>query len=345
MTVHPSAAGVIQTKLAINQPGDIYEQEADRLSEIVMRMPGPRIQPSFARGGGLPEGRSERVGTEQARVPTVPVGSSDLERTALPPTIDQTLRSIGQPIDPSTQAFMQSRFGHDFSQVRVHADTRAGQSARALDARAYTVGRHVVFAPGQYRPGTAEGRRLLAHELTHVVQQAGAGEMNVQRQPVSSRRAERQRVAFLKELARWPNDAHQQWKRLGLAERMAVLEYMRRYYGGDFAAKFLKYTASPILEVTHLGPGFPEQTPQWFQSRGYRLAQTGAGYGSTLEWWVHPSGKEIMKIREPRGGAPAPEAPAPETPPPESQPVIDPPPPDFPTDLPEPIDYSRPAPG
>ena len=66
---------------------------------------------------------------------------------------------------------MESKFGHDFSQVRVHTDARAAESTRAVNALAYTVGRNVVFGAGQYEPGTSEGRRLLGHELTHVVQQ------------------------------------------------------------------------------------------------------------------------------------------------------------------------------
>src|SRR5262249_29965020 len=83
------------------------------------------------------------------------------------------LHSLGQPLDAGTRAFMEPRFGHDFSQVRIHADERAAESARAVNALAYTVGRDVVFGEGRYEPGTSEGRRLLAHELTHVVQQQG----------------------------------------------------------------------------------------------------------------------------------------------------------------------------
>ncbi len=114
------------------------------------------------------------------------VGSSDLRQSAVPPIVHEVLRSAGRPLDPPDRAFMESRFGHDFSQVRVHADTRAGDSARTLEARAYTVGRNVVFAAEQYAPGMAEGRRLLAHELTHVVQQSSPADNSgrvVMRQP------------------------------------------------------------------------------------------------------------------------------------------------------------------
>ncbi len=91
-----------------------------------------------------------------------------------PPIVHETLRSSGQPLDAATRSLMESRFGHDFSRVRVHTDSRAAESARAVNALAYTVGRDVVFGTNQYAPQTSVGRKLLAHELTHVVQQ-GAG--------------------------------------------------------------------------------------------------------------------------------------------------------------------------
>jgi uncharacterized protein DUF4157 len=92
----------------------------------------------------------------------------------VPAIVHDTLGASGQPLAPSTRTFMESRFGHDFSQVRVHTDARAAESARAVNARAYTVGRNVVFGTGQYAPEAAEGKRLLAHELAHVVQQSSA---------------------------------------------------------------------------------------------------------------------------------------------------------------------------
>ena len=92
----------------------------------------------------------------------------------IPPIVHDVLSSPGQPLDVGTRAFMQPRFGHDFSQVRVHTDTKAAESARAVNALAYTAGRDVVFGAGQYAPGTSEGRTLMAHELTHILQQADA---------------------------------------------------------------------------------------------------------------------------------------------------------------------------
>ena len=113
--------------------------------------------------------RLEREGMlQRAAVNAAPVND-------VPPIVHEVLRSPGQALDAGTRAFMEPRFGYDFSQVRVHADAKAAESAQAVNALAYTVGRDVVFGEGEYEPGTSEGRRLLAHELTHVVQQQAIG--------------------------------------------------------------------------------------------------------------------------------------------------------------------------
>ncbi len=93
----------------------------------------------------------------------------------VPPVVHDVLRSPGQPLDANTRAFFELRFGHDFSRVRVHTDDRAAESALAVNALAYTDGREMVFGAGLYRQGTSEGKRLIAHELTHVVQQSNPG--------------------------------------------------------------------------------------------------------------------------------------------------------------------------
>jgi hypothetical protein len=91
-------------------------------------------------------------------------------------SVDSVLRSSGQPLDRATRRDMESRIGFDFSHVRLHTDARAGESAQQLSAKAYTVGSNVVFAPGRFAPHSSEGRHLLAHELTHVVQQTSSPE-------------------------------------------------------------------------------------------------------------------------------------------------------------------------
>lgn len=100
------------------------------------------------------------------------------EPETVPPIVYDVLRSPGQPLDAQTRAFFEPRFGHDFSQVRVHTDASAAASARAVNALAYTVGRDVVFGAGQHQPATTSGMKLLAHELAHSVQQ-GASSVRV----------------------------------------------------------------------------------------------------------------------------------------------------------------------
>ena len=117
---------------------------------------------------------------ERIRVPRPGTVSRKIEPSSAgisrPPAGPEVVPPGGSPLDPGTQSTMETRFGHDFSQVRVHTDAQADASARALDALAFTAGRDVMFRQGQYAPETPPGRRLLAHELTHVVQQ-GAGDV------------------------------------------------------------------------------------------------------------------------------------------------------------------------
>ena len=97
--------------------------------------------------------------------------TSGTEPANVPAIVHEVLHSSGQPLDRQTRAFFEPRFGHDLSKVRIHTDVKAAESAQAVNALAYTVGRDVVFGMGHYAPRTTDGRRLLAHELTHVVQQ------------------------------------------------------------------------------------------------------------------------------------------------------------------------------
>lgn len=113
---------------------------------------------------------------ERMRVQRLSAGKAHTETPASPTeaSVDQALSSGGSPLGGPTQQMMESRFGHDFSQVRIHTDTRADESAEAVQARAYTVGSDIAFRSGEYQPESSDGQRLLAHELTHVVQQGGA---------------------------------------------------------------------------------------------------------------------------------------------------------------------------
>ncbi|MGY3149398.1 hypothetical protein ACVWYQ_006397 [Bradyrhizobium sp. USDA 3397] len=116
-------------------------------------------------------GRTQAFGFECESCSREAAGRAHGDGRTAPPIVHEVLRSAGEPLDPLTRAYMEPRFGHDFSRIRLHTDPTAARSAQAVDAHAYTVGSHVVFGRGQYAPSTAVGRRTLAHELTHVMQQ------------------------------------------------------------------------------------------------------------------------------------------------------------------------------
>ncbi len=145
-----------QATLTVNTPGNVYEQEADRIAEQVM------ATPAHTAVRGAPP-RIQRFS-----------GQSSGQINAAPASVDQALANPGRPLEPALRQDMEQRFGYDFSTVRVHTGSLAEQSALDVNANAYTVGHNIVFGAVRYSPGTQDGRRLLAHELAHVVQQSGA---------------------------------------------------------------------------------------------------------------------------------------------------------------------------
>ena len=156
----PIAAKQRRSALPVGKPRDSFEREADRAADAV------------ARG-------------DAAREPVTHAEPSSLQRAphdgralgAAPVQVDEALRSNGQPLQAQTRSVMEDRLGFDFGHVRVHTDSQAAESARGVRARAYTVGSDVVFGAGEYAPTSKEGQRLIAHELTHVRQQAAAPPM------------------------------------------------------------------------------------------------------------------------------------------------------------------------
>jgi hypothetical protein len=148
--IHSPTPAAIQTKRVISEPGDADEQEADRQANQVMRASGPSATDA---GGQTPAGPHS---------------------------------GAAMVLEPADRQFFETRFQHNFADVRIYAGREANASARRLQARAYTVGNSIHFAPGEYRPGTPAGRHLLAHELAHVLQQRalpGSQPARIQRQP------------------------------------------------------------------------------------------------------------------------------------------------------------------
>ncbi len=155
-----SIPATIQLKLAVGRVDDPLEDEADSVADQVMRMSEPSSSRLPRQTEQLKAIRSKATGRAEAQ--------------SAPLTVDEALRSPTCPLDANTRAFMERQFRYDFSHVRLHAGGFAERSARDLSANAYTVGQHIVFGSGRLAPGTRDGRRLIAHELTHVIQQSGA---------------------------------------------------------------------------------------------------------------------------------------------------------------------------
>ena len=167
--LHAKARTMIQPKLTIDTAGDIFEQEADRVADQVIHLPEPKPQCAAVCSGECPDHQTMQVDPAEDSLWRRSNQASGLANIS--PVVRGVIRSTGQVLDPQDRAFFEPRFGYDFSGVQVHSDEKASESARVLNARAYTVGQNVVFGAGQYAPSTNAGKRLLAHELTHVVQQ------------------------------------------------------------------------------------------------------------------------------------------------------------------------------
>jgi len=203
----------LQAKLAVSQPGDPYEQEADRVADMVMRMPDPILQrkctkcekdeKTVLQAKKSPRQVPSHTATETVmRRPTPGVTEEEIslekQRTiiklvcpdcddllqakeissedfSMPKEFESRIESLnteGVPLPESVREFFEPKLGYDFSRVKIHTDTRARNTAKRMNALAYTTGPHIVFAPGQFAPQSYEGKKLLAHELTHVVQQS-----------------------------------------------------------------------------------------------------------------------------------------------------------------------------
>ena len=176
----------VQPKLTASRPGDTYELEADRVADQVMRMPKATapfrrlrtessrldVSPLIQRQVNATEEEEEDEDVLQAKGLD---GQTAVVTPGMAAGVDSVVESGGAALDPLTRGDMESRFGYDFGSVKVHTGADAAESARSVNARAYTIGRDIVFGAGQYRQGSTEASRLLAHELAHVVQQTGAG--------------------------------------------------------------------------------------------------------------------------------------------------------------------------
>jgi hypothetical protein len=213
-------SGALQAKLEIGKPNDKYEKEADRVADIVMRMPEPKesritghesldkkedkniqLKPIAEQITPLIQRQEEPEEEEEEPVQTKPIAegitpeiqkqeeepeeeeeeeepvrtkSNGISTTKVTPNIESSINSLrggGQPLPKEVRNYFEPRFGYDFSGVRVHTDSKAAETAKAINAKAYTKEKNIVFGAGEYSPETNKGKNLLGHELTHVVQQ------------------------------------------------------------------------------------------------------------------------------------------------------------------------------
>jgi len=294
----------IQTKLKVSSPSDEYEQEADRVADQVMRMADDTSAPVAITGGGSPatvhracdrceEEEEERTAVHRKAADET--GDEFLHRKkseggkrAGPEVAVQVdrLKTGGEALPAPVRNFFEARFGYDFSQVRVHTDSVAAASARSLNALAYTHRHDIVFSEG-YAPDTAAGRHLLAHELTHVVQQGRAPSIGAN--ALISRRAE---SAMLQRTIheghdyagryeiddeRCRLDYHQNWyfrfeTKTTTEERDAYMEAVRQQVEDVWSGKF------PLVPSPEPGPGQRDTCP--------------CPAGLTVSVWLHPFRRE-----------------------------------------------------
>jgi|GEM_PF-3038253 len=254
-----------QPKLTINTPGDAYEQEADQVADRVMGMqaeeaaqpqalaltPVAPVQRQCAECEKEELQRQEEE-AEEKEVQLMPMasnaddtiqrqcaaceqeeaqrkesGSGDAGGKVAPGIVSEVLSSGGgQAMDGGTRQFMESRFGHDFGQVRIHTDSRAAESATAIQAKAYTSGSNIVFGQGQYQPESDSGKRLLAHELAHVGQQGKTGIARVQRQQVSGGTAVAPSSTYTTPQARGAGNGRRATIPINSTRQMEIIRYL-----------------------------------------------------------------------------------------------------------------------
>ena len=180
---------VIQPKLSINRPGDEYEQEADAMAEKVMRTPanGTDFTPKTGIIGASIQRKCAACEEEEKQKKIMRKETGGLGGSVVSNLFSSTLNSTkggGTTLPQSTRGFMENAFSTDFTNVRIHNDSQANQMSQSINAKAFTHGNDIYFGAGQYAPNTYSGKSLLAHELTHTMQQGMTIERKIQRKEI-----------------------------------------------------------------------------------------------------------------------------------------------------------------
>ena len=281
IAIHPPAVRAPRSNLRLSEPGGLQEPEADRVGRQVATMP-----------------EKYAVSSAPIRVHGL-TGQLPWQAASAPPSVYDVLERPGSPLEPALRWDMERRFGHDFSNVRVHSGGLTEQSAKEVNANAYTVGNDIVFGAGQFKPGTNEGQRLLAHELTHVVQQSGV--IALQRQPAGPNRLGR--ILSLQEIRANPKRERAR-KALGQATAKVCRSLSEEAGKANCPA-----TLQPGLQVTIVAekaggawlqivtpeqvPGFGPKEPLYVMAAFVEELSTAAGQKSG-----GPTVKDILRLDE-----------------------------------------------
>ena len=294
------ATGKVATgSLRIGAPDDAYEREADRAADEIMAggalkhhwslssmgINAPLQRKCSCGGSGGSDGQCEECKKKEEGQQTVQrkaAGTATPEFA--PPIVHEVLNSPGQPLDAETRAFFEPHFGHDFARVRLHASALAAESARKVGALAYTVGTNIAFAPGQYSPRSLGGRRLLAHELAHTIQQASAGWVPFQTVQISEDQAAEEQAHHAAE---------------------SVLRGARAHVRGNAPARLARQKSGIQRDIPGPSPKTPEEEEQERQTERFRGVGESSAYGrqdtgAPSTWgWGGPETKNLYRECQP----------------------------------------------
>lgn len=283
-----------QAKLTVGQPNDKYEQEADRVAGQVMAMPYDRLQrqPQVEEEQEAVQAKSladritpliqrEQEPNEEEEIAQAKKDGGPSFSTSVESGVN-AIRTGGSPLPESTRSFFEPRFGKDFSGVRIHNDSNANHVARSLNAKAFTTGRDVVFGSGQYAPDSRTGRALLAHELTHVVQQGHSKNARIMRKSYVWPGEERRSSYSIRPLLNLPNMRYTSGRKYGYSRRDAT-----KLYGLNRSPNLV-----PASGFNREDTNFSDYTKRWTDGLGIaRLNQLGGDCGLYARELIRRTGR------------------------------------------------------
>jgi hypothetical protein len=284
-----------QPQFTINQPNDIYEQEAAAVAEKVMRMPADETKPAFFQPKPLPVTPVQRkcAECEEEEKLQMKAQTGDNAGMGAPPVVHNLINSAGQPLDAETRSFMESRFEYDFGNVQIHNDSVANKSSVEINALAYTHGNHIVFGEGKYNSGTRSGKKLLAHELADVVQQGNksqnnnSGNIMLQRDTFHTPRVSVRSPVFEETVTQITELEN------GRPLNKDEMELARKIFGVSISYSKVRLIPTPLLQYRTVANSI--RIPEKFTIKDPEMAQTFI-HEMTHVWQYQHSGTSYMSI-------------------------------------------------